>query len=202
MEKINNWENIEIKGIEDFKRIQAGGYVCVIKNVEEYISEKTNNKSLKVEVDIIEGEFKDYFQKSYNNDILLERKWDNNSTKYVGLEEKSLPFFKGFITCIENSNTGYKWDWNEKGLIGKKIGGVYQWEEYEKQDRSRGIKARLTQFRSTDKVHKANTDNIKLLNGTYMSYDDYMEKRIDIVSQANEIFGNDNISVEDLPFEL
>ena len=52
MERINNWDNIEAKGISDFVRLVAGGYVGIIKNAEEYTSETTGNKSLKVECDI------------------------------------------------------------------------------------------------------------------------------------------------------
>lgn len=33
-----------------------------------------------------------------------------------GYEGKQLPFFKGMITCIEESNEGYEWNWDEKRL--------------------------------------------------------------------------------------
>lgn len=182
MEKINNWEEIEAKGISDFVRLSAGGYVGIIKNAEEYTSETTGNKSLKVECDIVEGNFKDYFQKSYDNNTDMNKKWDNNSTRYLGFGESSLPFLKGFITAVENSNTGYKWDWDEKKLIGKKVGLVYQYEEYKKQDGTKAIKTKLNQFRSIDKIYEVNnnlriTDNVKLLNGNYISIDDYYERQ-------------------------
>ena len=41
-----------------------------------------------------------------------------------------MPFFKGLIENIENSNTGYRWDWNEAGLKGKRFGGVFGREEF------------------------------------------------------------------------
>ena len=205
MERINNWDNIEAKGISDFVRLSAGGYVGIIKNAEEYTSETTGNKSLKVECDICEGKFKDYFQKSYDNNNNSDKKWDNNSTNYLGLGESSLPFLKGFITAVENSNVGYKWDWDEKKLIGKKVGLVYQYEEYEKQDGDKGIKTKLNQFRSIDKVGEVNdniriTDNVKLLNGSYMSIDDYYEKQ---ESNANSKVNFDDVielTGENLPF--
>lgn len=207
MEKINNWEEIEVKGISDFVRLIAGGYVGIIKNSEEYTSETTGNKSLKVECDIIEGKFKDYFQKSYDNNSDMNKKWDNNSTRYLGLGESSLPFLKGFITAVENSNPGYKWDWDEKKLIGKKVGLVYQYEEYEKQDGTKAIKTKLNQFRSIDKIGEVNnnlriTDNVKLLNGNYMSIDDYYERQENSdTEKAKELFGDIvEIKSEDLPF--
>ena len=204
MERINNWDNIEAKGISDFVRLSAGGYVGIIKNAEEYTSETTGNKSLKVECDICEGKFKDYFQKSYDNND-SNKKWDNNSTRYLGLGESSLPFLKGFITAVENSNVGYKWDWDEKKLIGKKVGLVYQYEEYKKQDGNKAIKTKLNQFRSIDKVGEVNnnnriTDYVKLLDGTYMSIDDYYEKQ---ESNANSKVNFDDVielTGENLPF--
>ena len=90
----------------------------------------------------------------------------------------------------------------KKTLIGKKIGGVYQYEEYEKQDGSKGIKVKLNAFRTADKVHEAKTDNIKLLNGTFMDYDDYQEKNNDETQQLNELFGSGVVEISDkeMPF--
>lgn len=178
MEKINNWEQIEARGITDFVRLNAGAYVGIIKNAEEYTNEMTGNKSLKVECDITEGNFKDYFQKLYDNNQNSDKKWDMNSTRFLGLSENALPFLKGFITVVENSNTGYKWDWDEKKLIGKKVGLVYQYEEYKKQDGTKAIKTKLNQFRSVDKVNEVNnnsriTEGVKLLNGSYTSINKY-----------------------------
>ncbi len=207
MERINNWEEIEAKGITDFVKLKAGGYIGIIKNAEEYTSETTGNKSLKVECDIFEGNFKNYFQKSYDNNTNLDKKWDVNSTRYLGLSENALPFLKGFITAVEKSNTGYKWDWDEKKLIGKKVGLVYQYEEYEKQDGTKAIKTKLNQFRSIDKINDINnneriTDNVKLLNGNYMSLDDYYERKNDSFNEATELFGNDIVTTDDIPFDF
>ncbi len=47
-----------------------------------------------------------------------------------GYEGKQLPFFKGMISCIEKSNEGYEWNWDEKTLKGKKIGVLFGREQY------------------------------------------------------------------------
>lgn len=55
------------------------------------------------------------------------------ATTRVALEDKdgnTNPYFKGFITAVEESNPGYKWNWDEKTLKGKKIGIVFRMEEY------------------------------------------------------------------------
>lgn len=177
MQRIDNWETLEAKGTSDFKTLEAGAYKCKIIKAEEYQGQ-SGNKSLKVMVDIANGEFKEYFTNKYKNDTREEKKWDNNACKYLGLGETGLPFLKGFITCVENSNVGYKWNWDETTLKGKEIGCVFTYEEYEKQDGSKGVKVKLSQFRSVDKlgeVQPRTIDSVKLLNGSYMSIDDYNE---------------------------
>ena len=101
---------------------------------------------------------------------------------------------------MENSNIGYKWNWEESTLRDKKLVGVFQYEQYEKQDGTKALKVRLTKFRSLDKLGKIEvSDSVKMLDGTYKSYDDYMEF---VENKANEIFGKDivEISNDQLPF--
>lgn len=178
MEKIENWETVEAKGMEDFKSLPIGAYECIIKKAEVYKNKDTGKESFKVEVDIATGEYKDYFQKRYDNNTNSDKKWDNNSTRYLAFTGDNASYFKGFITCVENSNVGYKWNWEEETLKGKKICGVYQYEEYEKQDGSNAVKVRLNKFRSLDKINEIEvSDSVRLLNGNYMSIDDYYEKK-------------------------
>lgn len=198
MEKIENWETVEARGMEDFKTLPAGAYVCKIVNAVDYVSEQTGNKSLKVMVDIADGEFKDYFKQRYDNNQNADKKWDNNACKYLGLGETGIPFFKGFITSVENSNAGYTWNWDEKTLRDKKICGVFSYEEYEKQDGTKGVKVRLNQFRSLDKMKDVPMqDRIRLLSGEYMSIDDYNERLED---KANTNDYEVIISDDELPF--
>lgn len=179
MEKINNWNELEAKGMEDFKSLPIGAYECIIKKAEVHKNQDTQKESFKVEVDIATGDYKDYFQKRYDNNTNSNKKWDNNATRYLAFQGDNASYFKGFITCVENSNIGYTWDWDETKLKGKKICGVFQYEEYEKQDGSKAVKVRLNKFRSLDKMKEANenlSDSVKLLNGKYTSIDDYYER--------------------------
>nr|DAE35596.1 MAG TPA: Protein of unknown function (DUF669) [Caudoviricetes sp.] len=178
MEKIENWDNIEARGMEDFKALPIGAYECKIINAVENHNEQSGKTTLKVMIDIANGEYKDYFKKRYDSNTAIDRKWDNNATKYLAFEGENTSFFKGFITTVENSNVGYKWNWDEKTLRDKKVIGVFQYEEYEKQDGTKGIKVRLTKFRSLDKLKDIEvSDSIKKLDGSYVSYDDYMERQ-------------------------
>jgi hypothetical protein len=178
MKKIDNWDNIEAKGMDDFKALPIGAYECVIVGAGIHKSEQSGKESFKVAVDIASGEYKDYFKKRYDSNTNSDKKWDNNSVRYLAFEGDNASFFKGFITSIENSNPGYKWNWEESTLKGKKICGVYQYEEYEKQDGSKGVKVRLNKFRSLDKMKDIEvSDSVKLLNGKYMDIDDYNERK-------------------------
>ena len=204
MQRIENWETVEAKGMEDFKALPIGAYECIIRKAEVYTNGKTGKESFKVEVDIASGEYKGYFQKRFDNNNNSTKTWDNNSTRYLAFEGDNTAYFKGFITCVENSNPGYTWNWDETKLTGKRVCGVYQYEEYEKQDGSRAVKVRLSKFRSLDKMRESIenlNDSVRLLNGSYMSIDDYNERKE--TTSATDLFGSDVVEVsENLPFEI
>ena len=202
MKKIDNWNEIEAKGMDDFKALPIGAYECKIINAVDNHHEQSGKTTLKVMVDIASGEYKDYFKKRYDSNTAIDRRWDNNATKYLAFEGENTSFFKGFITTVENSNVGYKWNWEESTLRDKKIVGVFQYEEYEKQDGTRGIKVRLTKFRSLEKLKEIEvSDSIKMLDGSYVTYDDYMERKENLSSKVNDLFGDiPEISSDDLPF--
>lgn len=203
MKKIENWNEIEAKGMDDFKALPIGAYECKIVNAVENYNEQSGKTTLKVMVDIARGEFKDYFKKKYDSNTTIDRRWDNNATKYLAFEGENTSFFKGFITTVENSNVGYKWNWEESTLRDKKIVGVFQYEEYKKQDGTKALKVRLTKFRSLDKLKDIEvSDSVKMLDGTYVDYEEYMKK-----SNANEeeklrdLFGDAVTDVDvELPF--
>ena len=199
MEKIENWDSIKAKGMEDFKNLPIGAYECIIKDARINHNEENGKDTLKISIDIASGEYKDYFLKSYENDTRIDKKWDNNAVKYLAFEGDNVSYFKGFITCVENSNPGYTWDWNENKLKDKKICGVFLYEEYQKQDGTHGIKVRLNKFRSLDKMKDINiSDNIKMLDGSYISYDDYIKKN----ETTNSYLANSMVDIPDsaLPF--
>ena len=196
MERIENWETVEAKGMEDFKALPIGGYECVIKDARINVNEENGKETFKVSIDIASGEFKDYFQKRYDNSTIHPKKWDNNAVRYLAYKGENASYFKGFITCVENSNVGYKWDWDEEKLKGKKVCGVFQYEEYEKQDGSKAVKVRLNKFRSMEKIKEINenlSDSVRLLNGTYMSIDDYNERNESKTSNSNPFEGLDDV---------
>lgn len=198
MEPIKDFDKVEAKGMDDFKGLPIGAYECVIKDARLNHNEETGKNTLKISIDIASGEYKDYFLKAYETDTRIDRKWNNNAVRYLAYEGDNVAFFKGFLTVIENSNIGYKWNWEESTLKGKKVCGVFQYEEYEKQDGTKGIKVRLSKFRSLDKLKDIEvSDSIKMLDGSYVSYDDYMERKEDKFADFKDCV---EINESDLPF--
>ena len=202
MEIIKDFDKIEAKGMDDFRGLPIGAYECVIMDARVNHNEQSGKDTFKVSVDIASGEFKDYFKKRYDSNTAIDRKWDNNAVRYLAFTGDNVAYFKGFLTVVENSNQGYKWDWDETKLKGKKVCGVFQYEQYEKQDGTKALKVRLTKFRSLDKLGKIEvSDSVKMLDGTYISYDDYMEFVESKTTSAEEVFGNGvAITEQDLPF--
>ena len=202
MEIIKDFDKIEAKGMDDFKTLPIGAYECVIKDARLNHNEETGKNTLKISIDIASGEYKDYFLKAYENDTRIDRKWNNNAVRYLAYEGDNVSYFKGFIKTIENSNVGYTWDWDETKLKGKKVCGVFQYEEYKKQDGTKALKVRLNKFRSLDKLGKIEvSDSVKMLDGTYVEYENYMKKNENKTTSAEEVFGNGvTITEQDLPF--
>ena len=180
MERIDNWEKVEAKGMEDFKALPIGAYECVIKKAQIHKNPESGKESFKVAIDIASGEYKDYFKKRYDSNTNADKKWDNNAVRYLAFQGDNVAYFKGFITCVENSNVGYKWNWDETTLTGKKICGVFLYEEYKKQDGTKAVKVRLNKFRSLEKMKDIEvSDSVRMLDGSYMSIDDYNERKED-----------------------
>ena len=77
-------------------------------------------------------------------------KWHGNFIK--SYKEKALPFFKAFITAVEESNSGYRFDDNEETLKGKLVGLVIGQEEYRKLDGTIGKRWYINQVRSIQAI--------------------------------------------------
>ena len=114
-----------------FEQLPPGAYNCVIKAAYESQSNSGKNM-LQLCVDIADGDFKEYFKNQYGRDQRYgDAKW--RGTYYQLTEGDSLGYFKGLIQDIEDSNPGYKFNFDENTLAGKKIGGVFGREQYKNQ---------------------------------------------------------------------
>ena len=131
MKKWNGYETTQV--IEAKKKLPAGGYICRIIDAKE--ETYGWGSVLVISFDIAEGEYKNFYREQYEKQNGT-RKWkgtyrlncpkDNGDPK----DEKIKKTFKTFIHHIEQSNQGYKWDWNESTLKGKLFGGIFGEKEY------------------------------------------------------------------------
>ena len=188
----------EINVNEEFEKLELGGHKGIIIKAEEYTSDFSGKKSLKVYVDTASDDKQpEYFKKQYENDTRIDRKWSNSAIKYISLgeEENQVKMLKAFITAYENSNN-CQFDWNKdwEQLKGKKIGLVFGQEEYTSQDGTTKLATKLRDFRSIDKVDNIKIPKVKLLDGSYVDYDEYMESKED--NKTNEV----EVPQTDLPF--
>ena len=188
----------EININEEFEKLELGGHKGIIIKAEEYTSDFSGKKSLKVYVDTASDDKQpEYFKKQYENDTRIDRKYPNGAIKYVplGEEENQIKMLKSFITAYENSN-GCQFDWGKdwEQLKGKKIGLVFGMEEYESQDGTLKTNNKLREFRSIDKVDNVKIPKVKMLDGSYVDYEDYMESKED--NKTNEV----EVPQADLPF--
>lgn len=149
MEKINGYdEATAITG--DFEILNAGGYICEIRGAKEEKS-STGKRMLVIAFDICEGEKKGFYQRKFDEDTRPDKKWQGTYRQMLE-GEKAPGYLKGLMTSIEASNTGFKWDWDEKKLKGLKFGGLFGREEYEKMDGTRSFATKLRFIRSVEKV--------------------------------------------------
>lgn len=196
IKKPSNWDAVEVMEF-DYNPIELGGHKGIIMKAEEYTSPQSGKTSLKVYVDTASDDKQpEYFTEQYKNDNRIDKRWSNSAIKYISLgeEENQVKMLKAFITAYENSNN-CKFDWNKDWdqLKGKKIGLVFGQEEYTSQDGTIKLATKLNQFRSIDKVDNVQIPKIKLLNGTYVEYENYAKRE-----QNNPIqdFEN-NVSIDD-----
>lgn len=111
----------------------AGVYIGQIMAVRVVDADgvKTFRDWLEVMLEITEGDYKGRFTAVYNDQ---KERFGAENTRYRGTFRIAIPSgkedeeewvrrsFEGNLWCVEQSNPGYHWDWDENKLTGKKIG--------------------------------------------------------------------------------
>ena len=165
MKKPNNYENTKAQG--EFTPVELGGHKLIIKQVIEKKS-KNDKNMIVVFFDFAPDDVQaGYFTKQFADDIRPDKKWPNQATQYILVEDKdgnTSRNFKTFCTCVENSNPKFScWKeddtFNFEGLKNKKVGGVFgiQMDYYEGRELEKRV---LRWFCSLDKVKDASVPNI------------------------------------------
>lgn len=117
------------------ENLPAGGYVAKITDAR--VSENDWGGCLEISFDICEGEYKGFFTRDYKNNTADDKKWRGTFRINIPNETKSryldsdIKKFNNFIACVEETNNGFHWDWDEAKLKGKGIGVLFRNEEWE-----------------------------------------------------------------------
>ena len=129
----------KVRALSEREQLPPDGYVCRIMGAREvtYQGREGAFSRLEISLDIAEGEHTGYYADDYKAQSGEDRRWRGVLRLYVpsddGSErdEFSKRRFKGAMEAVEDSNPGYRWDWNEAGLKGKVVGCLFRREEWE-----------------------------------------------------------------------
>jgi hypothetical protein len=189
----SDYEKTEANTFGQIERLTLGGHVCKILEVEtETITSKKDGSIyniLKIKFDIDEPDAQAGF---YQRKFVEDANKDALAAKWKGYYRLTIPSnaspdfakqnWKTFLTSIEKSNPGVQINgsvgFEENLLVGKKFGGIFGLEEFTLPSDGRTITFTRIRFaRSTEKIEDAAIPSVKLLDGSYTKYEDYINKK-------------------------
>ncbi len=137
-------------GSSNYKKLPAGGYIIRILKCED-VPERNR---LDFYFDIAEGEYKGFYNDRYKSDTRETKKWGGRFSKsYDSNNERALPFFKQFVTSVQNSNKGFVWDGeHEQQFVKKIVGATFREEEYQDNTGKVRTSCKPDMFHSADKI--------------------------------------------------
>ena len=136
---ITKYSNFKSERFSSREPLPAGGYVAKITDAVQ--QSYSWGDVLVVSFDICEGEYKNFFANDYRNNINDNKKWrgtyriniPSEKSRYPESDEKT---FNNFVACLEETNSGYHWDWDETKLKNKGIGVIFRNKEWEMEDKT------------------------------------------------------------------
>lgn len=143
-----SYSGFEAKKSGGFTELPPPGvYVAEIQNVRYVPADmkQQTRDAIEMMIEITEGDYKNRYHEVYED----RKERFGDSVKYKGVFRLNPPVdgdedwrkrqFEGNLWCVEQSNPGYSWDWDEKQLKGKKIGinirkRLYTWNGEDRED--------------------------------------------------------------------
>ena len=144
----------------------VGAYVAEIQAVRLVEGQDGQRDRIECFMEIVEGEYKDRFHQVYED----QKERFGDSVKYKGIFRLVCPFeddedwrrrvFEGNLWCVQQSNDGYKWDWKEEKLKGKKVGISLRRRLYTYNGKDRET-VEIAQFETVDDVRNGRCKPVK-----------------------------------------
>jgi len=124
-----SYKGFEAKKAGGFTELPpVGAYVAEIQAVRFVPGKDGFRDKIECFMEITEGEYSGRFHEVYDD----QKERFGDTAKYKGIfalvppteddEEWRKRAFEGNLWCVQESNPGYTWDWDEKKLKGKKVG--------------------------------------------------------------------------------
>ena len=213
MLKPQGYDDVEAFGNSTFEKIELGGHIGIIKKAEseEYTTRDGKKMTrLCIYFDFTEEDSQPaYFANRFEMD-----KKQNPCANWRGIfrqniptstisdaDKKAMSFLKGTITAIEESNN-FKWDWEPQSLVGKRVCCVFGREEFFAQTGDIKLATKCVQLRSLQalKDNKVKIPNVKLLDGTRISEEDYAKTHDAQQNYQQKSQPLSNLTDADMPF--
>lgn len=205
-----NWNDIQAVDSLENNILSLGGHENIIIDVS-YHTTKEGKEALRVVTDIKENsKFDNYCQKLLDSRTTDDERWPNEGTKYFSLGEKGIGYFKHFVEVLEKSNNrflnivpGEKLELTQ--FKGMKFAGIYGLQEYKNKDGEIKTSINLVSFTELSKVNKVPIPDVKLENGMFIPYEEYVnskrgvEKQEPVQEQMN--FEEDSHEIVDTDIE-
>lgn len=141
---------------------KPGAYIGEIQGAREEDAYIKDHKALVLMLEVTEGEYKNRY-----HDVYAEQseRFGKDSTKYKGVLKITAPnnddsddllwirtIFENAMCCVQESNDGYTWDWDEQKLVGKGIGFSVRESIYTGNDGSERHTTEICQLESVPDV--------------------------------------------------
>lgn len=183
-----NWNDIQAVDSLENNILSLGGHENIIIDVS-YHTTKEGKEALRVVTDIKENsKFDNYCQKLLDSRTTDDERWPNEGTKYFSLGEKGIGYFKHFVEVLEKSNNrflnivpGEKLELTQ--FKGMKFAGIYGLQEYKNKDGEIKTSINLVSFTELSKVNEVPIPDVKLENGMFIPYEEYMNSKRGVEKQ-------------------
>ena len=214
----SGYEQTETNEFGEVEKLKLGGHICKILelNIEKVTSKKDGKEYnvLRLRFDIEEPDEQAGF---YQRKFVEAAKKDALNAKWKGYYSVTIPSndsedfikknWKTLLTSIEKSNPGVKLDgtngFDEQILLGKLFGGIFGLEEMTLPTDGKLITfTRIRFVRSTEKIMEAPIPKVRLLDNTYMDYEEYQNRKANNTEAEGKILEESGVldNTDELPF--